>query len=701
MRNSETDDDQDLSIKSHPSTPLRSCSPSTYQLATSPTLDTEYSPQLQDPFTGGDEDLVSKTPDSTAFASLEPPPFHSNPTPPIDDVLIDSYYRGYGHIPYTVFHHQPTPPSDLTPSPTNASNAQHNPTSTTSFQIEHHPSFSAPPPPVYSFYQGYSYGDVLTVFPPPAGSLPSKCSTTQSEHDSNLHIGDEYKACPSFRYQIENNHSCPLSGNVSNPESRDTCIPVEIATQRMSHHADNKSEFSKGETFDFRHRAASQDSRDWEQELPLFQAECQSAELSSLRAPQYEAWRQAVLASLHEMPERSSNTSHLADYLTQQFNTAEHADCHLRIFCERFGHGVAEFLLHGLLVAQIPLLRNLMNTAAKQENGMMLLEIQTKDRFITSSAVESALQVFYGKSIMEFDGSSSDTCASKSSVEVSRDWMENTLALTASGYLLQLEEVISRGFQIASSILNWENIEIALSFALDGGLDPVWDPSQILPFTTEQSTTEQSTSQSDNTTDIVTPSTSQNSAAEFSVSGEPSGQAPLEFHRGTYWPRANDLLLQCLDFILSEFPPLWELDVMARPLADVDRLPVTAGSRSPLAKSRLSLIRFGDHPSEWAIKLSDRNVTLSSILLSLPFVLLKYILDRQDESIRARILEPIIGERERRRRQASKCELVTGSQRQRGANDWTQVVWEEFVELEEGSRLNLRRKWAGFDKLAA
>lgn len=694
MRNYETGDVQDSSIKSRSSTPLLSCSPSTYHPAASTTSNTEYSPQLQEPFTGGDEDFVSKTLDSTTFTTLEPSLFHSNPTPPIDDAPIDSYYRGYGHIPYTDFHPQPTPPSDLTPSLINASYAQYNPTSTTSLEIEHQLSFSAQPP-VYSFYQGYGYGEVPTKFPPPPGSPPSKCDTTESEHDSNLQVGDEYQACPSFRYQIENSRACALSENVSNSESRDAFIPVGISTQQLSNHAGINNEYSKDEISNFRHSAASQGSWDSEQELPTFQAELQSAELSSSGALQYEAWRHTVLASLNETPKNPSlNTCHLADYLSQRFNRAEHADCHVRIFYKSSGHGVADFLLHGLLIAQSPFLQSLMSAAVKQENGMMLLEIQTRDRFLSSSALESALHVCYGKSIIEFDGCSSDSCASKSGVELSRDWMENALAFAASGYLLQLEDVISRGLQIASSILNWENIEKLLSFALDGGLDPVWDPNQMLHFTTEQSA-----SQSENTTEIATPSTSQNSAAaEFSVSSEPSGQPSPEFSRGTYSPRANDLLLQCLEFMISEFPPLWELDVSARPLAEIDRLPLTAGSRSPLAKSRLSLIRFGDHPSEWAVKLSDKRVTLSSILLSLHFVLLKHILDRQDEPTRARIVQPIIDERERRRRQALKCKIVTC---QGAADDWTQVGWEEFVELEQGSRMTLQRKWTGFDKLSA
>lgn len=525
------------------------------------------------------------------------------------------------------------------------------------------------------------------VFPPPTGS-----SAAESEHDSHLHARDEYQVSPTFHRQIENSQSSSFSDKTLHSEPIDSSFDVGVANQEVSYRANTKSVYNGGNNFNLEHSVVSQRNQEPEEVSSVSHVESPSVESFPSRTPQYEAWRHAVLTSLDQTPKTSpSNIYYLAGHLVQQFNTAEHADCHLQIFYDGLRHGTADFFLHGVLIAQSPLLQDLMKTTATKEGHMKLVQIRTFDRFLTTLALETALQVCYGKSIAEFNASPLDTSASKSIMDLSRAWMENALALVASGYLFQLDDVISRGLQIASSILGWENIETALSFALDGGLDAAWDPNQMQRFTTEKSV-----SQSDDTTEIPTPSTSQSSAADFELSNGPPEQGSPRSLRGTYSPGANDLLLQCLQFILSNFLPSWELDVSARPLADIDRLPRTAGSRSPLAKSRLSLICFGDHPSEWTVKFSNENVMLSSILLSIPYVLLKYIFDRQDDSTRARIVQPIVNERERRRRQALKCDSATGNQRQAAPEAWAHVGWEEFVGSKEGSRVNLQRKWTGF-----
>lgn len=632
---------------------------------------------LQDQFIG-----------SVHTGPAQPATFHSNPTPPIDSVLspTDSSYQGYGHIPYEEFHPQPTPPSDTTPSPIEVSYPEYQHIPSGSFETLHPLPSYAPPPSNYSFYQGYSYGDLQPVFPPHAEPPPSQRSSTQSELDISLPAGDESEILPSFPDQIENcPPSIPSTASRKGTESKETAAPANLPPLGPARAADFHREYSTRHSIAFHHRASSPSLQDSDDE-PSFveQSESETANLSLARGAQYEIWRRGILVALDEASQYPSfNTHPLTGYLAQEFNTVEHADCRLQIFHEIRMFEVADFLLHSLLIDQIPLLKELRKSTITQENGIRLLRIRTRDRFITPLAIETTLQVCYGRSIMEYKGSSLDICSSKSSEEISTSWMGNALALAASGSLFQLESVVSRGLQIASSVLNWENIEKALSFAMDGGLHFEWDPDNAFRTATESF----SFNFSDSTVTGVPPGSSE---AVATGSNLQSGELSSHPHARS----ANDLLLRCLEFIISRFAESWELDVLARPLADIDRLPVTANSRSPVATSKFSQIQFGDHPSEKA-KSCDENIMLSSLLLSLPFPLLNYILDRMDQTTRSRNINTIVDERERRRRQAVKCESISWSQRQEAADDWAQAGWKESVVL-ENSRLCLQRKWVGF-----
>ncbi|MCJ1464816.1 hypothetical protein MMC07_003430 [Pseudocyphellaria aurata] len=664
------EDDKDFGIQRHASTPSPPSKSPTYNFVAS--LASQYD-----------------VPQNVQTAPIQPATFHSNPTPPIDSVLpTDSSYHGYGHLPHKDFHSQPTPPNDTTPATTEVSYPNHNhiPSSFESQPlVPSHP----PPPSDYSFYQGYSYGDVQAIFPPHADSLPRR-SPTQSEHNNNSHVGDDSDAYP-FLYEQKNRPGSIIYPESLKSESKDTVTLAEISPLGQSHADELQRANGTWHNLGFHHPASSQSIQGSEDEHTLIeQAGAGLTNLSLARGVEYEVWRHAILVTLDQTPQLTSlNKSSLTDYLAQGFNTMEHADCRLKIFHEVRFCDIADFLLHSLLIDQSPFLRGLRKSTVTQENGIKILRIRTHDRFLTPLAIETALQFCYGRSLVKYTGTSTNICPSKSSGEVSASWMENALALAASGYLFQLEAVISRGLQIASSILNWENIEKALSFALDSGLGSEWDLDSSFPVPTES----YSYQTSDDATGRVTPSSIEAVAIELNSSYREPLSSP---HRGNFSCSANDLLLRCLQFIISNFPDGWELDILARPLADIDRLPRTAGSRSPLAISRLSRIQFGDHPSE-QVKSGDENIKLSSLLLSLPFPLLKHILDRLDEATRSRNLDPIVGERERRRRQAIRCKSVSWAQRQEDAKNWAQAGWKESVGL-ENSNVCLQREWWAIDK---
>ena len=240
--------------------------------------------------------------------------------------------------------------------------------------------------------------------------------------------------------------------------------------------------------------------------------------------------------------------------------------------------------------------------------------------------------------------------------------MENALAFAAAGQVLQLQSVMARGLRIAAAILTWDNLERAFSFAIDREFGRTWatDTSVLPPFS-------------------------------FSA----TAPALVDSHQKTI--DANvDFLYHCLHFILAKCPSSWNLDVSARPMADIDRLPITAESRSPISKSRLSRIQFGDHPSEITAKSNDLSTVLSSILLSVPFGILKYLLDHLDESVKRQNGKNLVLERETRRQRVLQSDSVSSAQKKAAADLWTEAGWEEFVTEAEDSRLLFARKWVGF-----
>lgn len=585
-------------------------------------------------------------------------------------------------MPYTTYSSQPTPPTDQTPSPIDISYNTHN---QIPFNLQPHLPFH-PPPPLYPVYQGYGYGSVQPVFSPVARSTSSQRSPSQSDHDLSVHSGIGAEAQPMFHAQIEKRSSSILSHKSTYLEPKCVISPIET-----SFHAVNGMSV-KQDSLILCRGTPSEYEQDAEAERPLFaKADLRPEDLFSCRGPQYEAWRHAVLAKLDQRENLDSPSSapyHLVRYLARQFNTREQADCCLRISHEGQRLEILEFFVHGLLIDQSPLLRNLRKSTTLRENGLASLQIQTRDRFITPQAIETTLLFCYGKPINDFNGFPEDIAPSMSSVEVSVSWMKNALAVAAAGHLFHLGAVISRGLQVASTILNWGNIERALSFTLDGGLEPALDFDRVLTYTTASSSP-----LGDAVTAVATPSPgpSENLEAGPSIECEESSGCPYR----SYSPSANDFLRHCLDFVVSEFPQSWELDTTAKPLAEIDRLPANEASRSPLTKSRLSMIQFGDHPSEIQ-RQSDAYIALSSLLLSVSFPLLVYILNRFNETLRNRIINPIVEERERRRQNALKFESVScGGQNQMSGEDWAQLGWEEFVDSENPG-LGLQRKWVGF-----
>lgn len=623
-------------------------------------------------------------------ASTWSPGLDSNPTPPTDDLQSaqESFYQGYGHLSLGSPRHQPTPPADKAPSLPEGSSENCVQTLPNSYNTLHNLSLDSSSPLQCAFYQGYTYGNLQPVFSPLTGSSSPQHSSTGTGHDFDLPTGDERQSCSHASDQIEGElASVPGSAPLS-IITHDTVVRNRNSPYGSAHVDDSAGLSGINSEFSFRHQASSRSSLGLETDLQQHnELENHSKKFSAVRPIKYEAWRSSILESLDETLNVSVNQFSLNDHLLQQFDRGSFSDCRLELSHEKNKFETTEFLLHSVVITQSSLLESLINATTVQEDGARHLQIQIHDRFTTPMAFEAALRVCYGESPLLFNGASYDDF--KSTAEVSISWMENALAFAKTGSLLGLDIITYRGLQIASKILNWENVETALSFLLGGGLDTDWSPENHIQnanvISSPYGSDDHKIEKTENAANDCVPASTESNAEPMSDNS-----------RNIHSPSMIDLLYQCLHFIIVEFPEDWDLDVSSRPSPDIDRLPAIPETRFPISKSRLSLIQFGDLPSERVAKASDENVVLSGIMLSLPFVFINYILDQLNEPTKDKWLRKLVKERERRRHRVLKSDSIPLDAKQ-AALEHGHARWEEYVELNQNSRLSIKRKLTGLE----
>lgn len=313
----------------------------------------------------------------------------------------------------------------------------------------------------------------------------------------------------------------------------------------------------------------------------------------------YKEWCDRTNETLTEEIETSGHSVVLLKHLIDNFNCPALADCELYISHVNHKFEPVVVSLHSLLIAQNTRLRDLLQDAEMREDGKKQILLAVADQHTTPSALKTAIKVCYGERPSQYIGFPGDL-ASES--KISTAWMDNALAFAAAGHLLGMTGVAHRGEQIASMVLDWHNLEQALSFAMDSNIRRAWGSS-------------------------------------MSTSNFPCN--------------ASELLLSCLYFVISNPSEAMKLDLTAKSMSSIDRLPAVPEPEAQSKKSRLSQIRFGELPvkSEEAVDKHDQ--LISSILLSLPFTHLKFVLDRMPVPVNRKIAEPLVAEREQRRLRAS------------------------------------------------
>ncbi|KAI4184672.1 MAG: hypothetical protein LQ346_006060 [Caloplaca aetnensis] len=310
----------------------------------------------------------------------------------------------------------------------------------------------------------------------------------------------------------------------------------------------------------------------------------------------YKDWCNRTTRTLNEETEAAAYPHNaLLDHVIGNFNNPTFADCELYIshVSHRFEPAVVS--LHSVLIAQNPKLLELVHSAEVREDGKKQILLAVEDRYTAPAALKFAIKICYGERPSRYTGYPGVLA---SEAEISAAWMDNALALAAAGHLLGMAGIAHRGEQIASIILDWVNLTQALSFALDSTVQRAW--------------------------------------------GSTSGLSEFPCN-------ASELLLSCLYFVVSNISAEFIVDLAAKPLPSIDRLPAVADTQSPTSRARLSQIQFGDLQVKAEEPPSEHDTLISRILISLPFVHFKFILDRMPVTVNRKLAKNVIDERERRR----------------------------------------------------
>ncbi|OQN95866.1 hypothetical protein B0A48_18151 [Cryoendolithus antarcticus] len=363
------------------------------------------------------------------------------------------------------------------------------------------------------------------------------------------------------------------------------------------------------------------------------------------------------------------NAQQLRDHITSQYGNPALSDCHLQIVQDI--DGSRSYLdAHKLILARSPTMLQLILDSNDPAAAHLKTQVSISlpGAYVTLNALNECIKYVYGGPLMQFDWRVRQS-QNHNLPPLSPDTrMQHVLRYIATSAWLQLHVPAVRGVEIATTIFTWETLPTCLTFALEGGLSPVWDAEVE---GTEATTTHPTTS-----------------------------STPI------HDPYATELLRHVVNFTVFSIPQSLILDPSASSIPSVSDLPSpsTASALDPTpaqaskhksnrsSDPRLSKIRFGELPLEPSQVQGRVNTAISSILLSLPFQLLRAVFDHPHLFERLggdgtrKLANGIVKERESRRSNALDATDLSQNS--------LELQWEESVKKRSGGAgVRIVRKW--------
>lgn len=372
------------------------------------------------------------------------------------------------------------------------------------------------------------------------------------------------------------------------------------------------------------------------------------------------------------------NAQMLRDHVRSQFSKPALTDCHLQLSHDSDA-STQRIDAHKIILARSPTLLRLIQNASETQRPQ--LDVHLPGKRLSLHTFNECLKYIYGGQLPPLDPPHRSSMSFTEPTSAQVDRMEQALQRIATGAWLEMPAIAWRGMNVATNTMSWDTLPTALEFGLDGGISPMW--------TLDDGSEERS-------------STTSSDDSHARVDTTPSTP--------THDPYATPLLQSIFQFVLHSFPPDFYPDTAAPQLEVCPRLPPLPQQQaqqpqqheknklSRSADPRLSQIRFGELPSEEANAPRPSAVTtmISSLLFSLPFALLKFLLehpvlaDRMGPETVGSIMRQTIVERENRRQRCLKARQSAVAARGGEHDQETNLYWEESVEVTGQGRLGLR-----------
>ncbi|KAK5680555.1 hypothetical protein LTS10_007487 [Elasticomyces elasticus] len=364
---------------------------------------------------------------------------------------------------------------------------------------------------------------------------------------------------------------------------------------------------------------------------------------------------------------RSDDSEALRYHVRSQFGDSTFADCLLQIVEHESG---AEQSLdaHRIILSRCPTLLDIIrhtdlsvSTTSKQN-----VHVSLRGHGVTTEAFIDCMRYLYGGSLAALELLRHAPLGS-AAFSSNGERMQTALQLVATAAWLRLPAVAGRAMGTALSMLHWDTMAPILGFALDGGLG--------LAFVVDEGAD-------------MSCASSDDSLGRADGLGTP-----------TYDPYSTDLLHRVIDFTVHMFPPNFYLDAAAPQLAECPRLPPLPPaheSRPSRSDPRLSQIRFGELSVEDHGRPSQVTTMVSSMLLSLPFPLLKGILEHNAMVYQlgadtvASIQRQVVAEREMRRKRILQARTAGRTDDGAGLQLIQNLYSEERVEPSPNHRAGFR-----------
>ena len=283
------------------------------------------------------------------------------------------------------------------------------------------------------------------------------------------------------------------------------------------------------------------------------------------------------------------------------------------------------------------------------------------------------------------------------------DRFEFCLGYAAAGHLLDMQDVLIRGLQIASDLLNWVTVETALGFVLEGAVQ-------------------------------------RHSDFDVDHDGTNTSFVELEYN---YGQETKILMDGIISFLINAFPPNFEFDSTVTDPLKYFRVPAVPGPTaitSPRTSippaiargsnphkagkpaARLGSIKFGDLPPAFPEDgpmphrdFAKCSPILSRILLNLPFDVLRVVLTSENNGVsgwntaqdRYHTVADVVAAREARRLKAVDAvragaipnfhdiqKRLSARRRYVITGPWDILNWQEEVVYPQGAEVpQLLRKW--------